>query len=93
MMYPYMTWNDDTEFVHSGVLYDTDNNKYVKVYVETPAFGGFKNAWFYLPQKEWKDICGFDDLELERFTSFLERNAPLIAEVAETGGVLSADHL
>ena len=39
MMYPYMTFNDDTEVTHSQMLEDGS----VKVYIETPVEDGFKN--------------------------------------------------
>jgi len=93
MMYPYMTWNDDTEFVHSGVLHDQYDKRYIKVYVEAPTSDGFKNAWYYLPQNEWGEVSGFVETELDEFASFIKRNAPLITEFAETGGVLSANNI
>ena len=44
MMYPLMTLNDDTEIVHSELLPDNS----VKVMIETPIYGGFKNMTVYL---------------------------------------------
>ena len=46
MMYPYMTFNDDTEVTHSQMLEDRS----VKVYIETPVEGGFKNLTCLLPK-------------------------------------------
>lgn len=41
MMYPYVTFNDDTEITHSEMLPDDR----VKVYIETPDLkDGFHNA-------------------------------------------------
>ena len=46
MMYPYMTFNDDTEVTHSQMLDDGS----VKVYIETPVEDGFKNLTCLLPE-------------------------------------------
>lgn len=54
MMYPYMTFNDDTEVTHSQM----QDNGTVKVYIETPIEGGFKDL---------KTILGF--LFVKRMTA------------------------
>ena len=65
MMYPYVTFNDDTEITHSEMLPDGR----VKVYIETPDIkDGFHNAICYLPDYTWEDINGYTDTEIDYFT-------------------------
>lgn len=46
-MYPYMTFNDDTEITHSEMKPD----ERVKIFIETPDIkNGFYNATCYFPQ-------------------------------------------
>ena len=49
MLYPYMTLPDETEIVHSEVIY-TEGKETVKVYIERPIDGGFANATCWLPE-------------------------------------------
>jgi len=46
MMYPYMTFNDDTEITYSELRPDGR----VKVCIEKPAPAGFHYATCYLPE-------------------------------------------
>lgn len=84
MMYPFMTLDDNTEIVHSGILEDGK----VKVYVEKPDEKDcFHNATCYLPDYEWKDINGFSDSEMKRYNEIIESTAHLIIEFAKEGGL------
>lgn len=51
MMFPYMTFPDDTEVTHSQIEADGK----VKVYIETPIYGGFKNLTCILPDYKIKN--------------------------------------
>ena len=42
MMYPYMTLPDETEITHSDII-NNNGKEQVKVYIETPVEGGFKD--------------------------------------------------
>lgn len=70
MMYPYMTFNDDTEVTHSQMLEDGS----VKVYIETPVENGFKNLTCWLPKYEYENH-GYDGNELEHWKEFIQNNA------------------
>ena len=45
MMYPYMTLPDETEITHSDII-NNNGKEQVKVYIETPVEGGFKDATY-----------------------------------------------
>ncbi len=86
MMYPYMTWGDDTEIVHSEMKPDGR----VKVCIKTPdEKGGFCHATCFLPDYEWTEICGYSEQEMEKWSRFMKNNAHLIIELSQCGGVLS----
>ena len=85
MMYPYMTLNDDTEVTHSQVL--TDGS--VKVYIETPVEGGFKNLTCILPMYQFENH-GYDADELKHWKEFVQNNAHIIMELAKGGGFVHA---
>ena len=83
MVYPFMTLNDETEIVHSEMLSDGR----VKVSIETPDEKlCFKHATCWLPQKEWTDIFGYTDSELDYLKELVESEAHLILEFSKTGG-------
>ena len=89
MMYPFMTLNDDTEITHSEMRDDGS----VKVYIETPdEKDGFHNAVCILPKKEWFDVNGYSDKEMDYFKDIIDSSAHLILEFAQTGGVLNASN-
>lgn len=70
MMYPYMTFNDDTKVTHSQILEDGA----VKVYIETPVEGGFKNLTCLLPKCQYENH-GYDVKELEHWKEFVQNHA------------------
>ena len=87
MMYPYMTLNDDTEITHSEMKDDGS----VKVYIETPDdLGGFHSAICWLPQYKWESINGYNEHEMATFQELIRKNAHLILEFSQDGGVLCA---
>lgn len=84
-MYPYVTFNDDTEITHSEMLPDGR----VKVYLETPDLkDGFYNATYYLPEYQWEDVNRYSDTEMNYFQEFLCNNAHWIIEFSKEGGIL-----
>ena len=64
MMYPYMTLDDNTEITHSSYL----ENGTVKVYIETPANGGFNHATCILPSYKWENVL---DIQKSRWRSLM----------------------
>ena len=84
-MYPYMTFNDDTEVTHSQMLEDGS----VKVYIETPVEDGFKNLTCWLPKYQYENH-GYDVKELEQWKEFIQNNAHIIMELAKEGGFVNA---
>lgn len=87
MMYPYMTLNDDTEITHSQII-QKDGQEQVKVYIETPVWGGFHSATCWLPEQKWENIEGYSDTEMEHFRELVRNNAHLMMEFARSGGIL-----
>ena len=85
MMYPYMTFNDDTEVTHSQML----EVGAVKVYIETPVEDGFKNLTCLLPKYQYENQ-GYDEKELEHWKEFIQNNAHIIMELAKEGGFVNA---
>ena len=87
MMYPYMTLKDDTEITHSEMKGDGS----VKVYIETPDDkGGFHSAVCWLPQYKWEQVRGYTESDVQDFEQLIRKNAHLILEFAQDGGVLFA---
>ncbi len=87
MMYPYLTLNDDTEITHSEMKSDGS----VKVYIETPDDqGDFHSAVCWLPQYKWEQIRGYTESEVQSFEQLIRKNAHLIMEFSQDGGVLCA---
>ncbi|MGN1381743.1 MAG: hypothetical protein ACI4W2_02885 [Eubacterium sp.] len=81
MMYPYMTFPDETEVTHSPLQENGD----VKVYIETPVDNGFKNLTCILPEYRWINN-GYTNAELKYWKEFIRNNAHIIIELAENGG-------
>ena len=89
MMYPYMTFNDDTEITHSEMKPDGQ----VKVYIETPDLkDGFHNAVCWLPSYTWENINGYSDAEISHFQKIIQDNAHLIIEFSQEGGFQNASN-
>lgn len=82
MLYPYMSFEDGTEVTHSSMNQDGT----VKVCIETPVWGGFKNVIFSLPSYEILEESGFVKAELENWKAFVQANAHLMLGYAKEGG-------
>ncbi|EET60372.1 hypothetical protein BRYFOR_07568 [Marvinbryantia formatexigens DSM 14469] len=81
MMYPYMTLNDNTEITHSEMKPDGR----VKVYIETPVYGGFHDATCWLPEYTW-EFHGYSETEMSYFKQLIRDNAHLMMEFSQEGG-------
>ena len=91
MMYPFMTLNDNTEIVHSDILYENGTEK-VKVVIEKPVYGGFYSAECYLPDYEWKNNNGFVKADIDKYQELLESTAHIIIALAREGGLENASN-
>lgn len=91
MLYPFMTLNDNTEIVHSEVLY-CDGKERVKVCIERPIFEGFQSIECYLPEYEWVNNKGFSEKDIQQFRELLESTAHIIIELAREGGLENASN-
>ena len=86
VMYPYMTFEDGTEVVHSDLIVDGDIEKVI-VHFERPTAGGFDSARCELPSYNWAMWEGrFTDEEKRGFETFLSNNAHLLYRYAASGG-------
>lgn len=56
-MYPYMTFEDGTEVIHSDLITDGDIEKVI-VHFERPTAEGFDSARCELPSCSWTDWEG-----------------------------------
>lgn len=82
-MYPFMTFNDDTEITHSEMKPDGK----VKVYIETPdAKYYFKHATCWLLEYKWEDIFQYSEDEIHHFDEIIHSMAHLIMEFSQEGG-------
>ena len=88
MMYPYMTFSDDTEVTHSPLKDDGT----VKVYIETPTNTGFKSLTCILPEYVWEND-GYSEKEMEHWKKYVQNNAHIIMELAREGGFSNATAL
>ena len=89
MMYPFMTFNDDTEITHSEMKPDGK----VKVYIETPdAKYYFKHATCWLLEYKWEDIFQYSEDEIHHFDEIIHSMAHLIMEFFEEGGFDNASN-
>ena len=85
MLYPFLTLNDNTEIVHSGIL-QKDGQDQVEVRIEKPVYGGFHSATCWLPDYKWENIDGFSEEELIYFQDYLASVAHIIMQLAREGG-------
>ncbi len=85
MLYPFMTFPDETEIVHSEVLHQGEQ-ELVKVCIEKPVVGGFHSATCWLPNYHWEDVKGFSDSEISAYQRLIEKMAHVIIELARDGG-------
>ena len=75
MTYPFLTLDDDTEFVHSEVM----PSGRVRVDIERPdAELCFKTATCWLPDYTWEGVSGFTEDEVARLREVVESCAHLI---------------
>lgn len=87
MMHPFMTLNDNTEIVHSGMRPDGR----VKVYIELPdEHDGFHHVTCWLPDDTWEDNVGFSEEDLVYFKDIVRSCANLLLEFAADGGFENA---
>ena len=71
MMYPFLTLDDHTEFVHSERFADGT----MKIYIKKPdPIDGFHSASCILPQYRWENVRGFTSEEITMFQQIIERN-------------------
>jgi len=71
MMYPFLTLDDQTEFIHSERFDDGT----MKICIEKPdPIDGFHSALCILPQCRWENIRGFTTEEITVFQKIIERN-------------------
>ena len=83
-----MTLPDETEITHSGIISD-GGKEHVKVFIETPIEGGFKDAVCVLPEYEWENH-GYTQAEMDYYKDFVEKAAHLFFKFARGGGFESA---
>lgn len=87
VMYPYMTFEDGTEVVHSQLLLEDDGAAKVVVHFERPSACGFDSARCELPSYEWTMWeGGFTPAEKASFEDYLSSNAHLLFRYAANGG-------
>ena len=86
MIYPFMTWHDNIEVVHS----DMSENGEVKVIFEEPVHLGFKSAECYLPEYNWTKNDGFSEEELKELDEYIHSVSHIIIELAQEGGIDNA---
>ena len=88
MMYPLLTFPDETLITHSDLLNDDGNgSKSVAVHFERPKIGGFDTARCILPSYEWVIKEGYSDEEIQSFEQILKDGAHLFFKYAELGGM------
>jgi hypothetical protein len=89
MMYPFMSFPDDTEITHSEMKSDGT----VKVYVETPdEKDGFHNGWCILPEYKWEEVYGYSEEEISKYQEIIRSVAHLIMEFSQRGGFDNASN-
>lgn len=86
MMYPYMTFPDNTEVCHSQLL----ENGTLVVHFERPTEHGFDSARCRLPDYVWISREGYSTEEIKAFEDFLKANAHLFFKFAQSGGISCA---
>lgn len=86
MLYPYMTFADETEVCHTQVIENPTGEK-VEVHFERPTDDGFCTARCELPDYHWQKQDGFTSEEIAVFEDFLHANARLIFKYAREGRI------
>lgn len=87
MMYPYLTFADGTEVVHSEIVEENGLSK-VFVHFERATDDGFDSARCELPTYIWQSWEGcFSGEEKLQFEQFLRDNAATIYLFAGDGGI------
>lgn len=87
MMYPYLTFDDGTEVVHSDLVTEGGVDS-VFVHFERPSNDGFDSARCKLPDYSWTMWEGsFSEEELNAFEVFMRNNAHLLYRFAREGGL------
>lgn len=92
MLYPFMTLPDETEIVHSEILFK-DEAEHVKVYIERPIDGGFASATCWLPEYKWEGVQHFSQEDIDYFSEIIHSGAHLFFEFARNGGFENAANL
>ena len=78
MMYPYLTFDDGTEVMHSDIVEDGDVEK-VLVHFEGPTEAGFDSIRCKLPSYTWTPWEGaHSSADIDFLEQFLRNNAHLI---------------
>lgn len=87
MIFPYMSFPDGTEVVHTHIL-NENTNPTIEVNFERPTKDGFDSARCELPSYKWIEREGnYSDEEIKEFEIFLHNNAHLIFKFARKGGI------
>jgi len=86
MMFPYITFADETEVTHSQLI-NRNSRHEIEVHFERPTCDGFNEARCILPSYEWIFNKGYANDEITFFTQFLHNNAHLLFKYAETDGI------
>lgn len=87
MMYPYLTFDDDTEAMHSDIIEDGGAKK-VLVHFERPTEAGFDSIRCEPPSYIWTPWEGaYSSADIDCLEQFLRNNAHLIYKYAAEGGL------
>ncbi len=83
MMYPFITFDDETELTHSEYL----PSGQVRVHVETPdAEDGFHYLECRLPDFNITELFGYSDDEVKMYMEIIRSKADLIMYYSKNGG-------
>lgn len=86
MLYPYITFADETEVLHSQVI-ERDGKQIIEVHFERPTDTGFDSARCVLPDYHWIKKDGYSSSEMANFEEFLHNNAHLFYKYAANVGI------
>ena len=86
MMFPYLTFADETEVTHSQVLMRNERQE-IEVHFERATEDGFDEARCVLPSYEWIHRVGYSDDEIAFFVEFLQKNVHLLFQYAQEDGL------
>lgn len=90
MKYGYMTLPDETEVVHSEVIKISGVDT-VDVFFEKPDERyTFCTAKCRLPQRQWSNIKGFSESDINFLKEFISNNSTIIFDLAKIGGFKNA---